>query len=122
MGPYMTLIEDEPAWPGMPRRSRGRGGSRRPSRWCSTATGRGSTRSARARAGAAGEDLAAEAFRIAFDRRDRYDRAFDDAAPWLYGIATLLLRQHFRSEARGSRAFARAAARLKPHADEPLGS
>jgi RNA polymerase sigma factor (sigma-70 family) len=72
-----------------------------------------------ARAGTAGEDLAAEVFRIAFDRRHRYDRACHDAAPWLYGIATLLLRQHFRTEPRGARALARVAARLKT--DEPLG-
>jgi RNA polymerase sigma factor (sigma-70 family) len=62
-----------------------------------------------ARAGAAGEDLAAEAFRVAFARRDRYDGAFADARPWLYGIATNLLREHFRGAARGSRALRRAA-------------
>jgi len=63
-----------------------------------------------ARAGAAGEDLAAEAFRVAFTRRGRYDLAFVDAGPWLYGIATNLLRNHFRGASRGSRALERAAA------------
>ncbi len=39
------------------------------------------------RAGPPGEDVAAETFRVAFDRRADYDgRA--DASPWLYGIAT----------------------------------
>lgn len=75
------------------------------------------------RAGATGEDLAAEAFRIAFDARTRFDPAQASAAPWLYGIATNLLRQHFRSTARGSRAAARVAADPSSHdaAADPLG-
>ena len=60
------------------------------------------------RAGASGEDIAAEAFRLAFDHRDRYDRRLDDARPWLYGIATNLLRDHFRSAQRGQKATRRA--------------
>lgn len=52
---------------------------------------------------AVGEDVAAETFRVAFTDRKRYDGR-DDAAPWLYGIATNLLRRWFRSAARGSRA------------------
>jgi RNA polymerase sigma-70 factor (ECF subfamily) len=63
------------------------------------------------RAGAAGEDLAAETFRVAFDRRDRFDPAHDDAAPWLYGIATNLIRRAFRAGARGRNAYARASPR-----------
>ncbi len=59
------------------------------------------------RAGTAGEDLAAETFRVAFDERSRYDPRQDDAAPWLYGIATNLLRRWFRSAERGRRATAR---------------
>jgi RNA polymerase sigma-70 factor (ECF subfamily) len=60
------------------------------------------------RAGPPGEDVAAETFRIAFDRRSDYDgRA--DAAPWLYGIATNLLRTWFRSAARRERALRRSA-------------
>jgi RNA polymerase sigma factor (sigma-70 family) len=49
---------------------------------------------------AAGEDLAAETFRIAFDERAKYDARYDDARPWLYGIATNLLRRWFRNAAR----------------------
>ena len=56
------------------------------------------------RAGASGEDIAAEAFRLAFDHRGRYDRRVEDARPWLYGIATNLLRQYFRSTQRRERA------------------
>ena len=55
---------------------------------------------------AAGEDVAAETFRVAFTERKRYDGR-DDAAPWLYGIATNLLRRWFRAAARGSRAMSR---------------
>jgi RNA polymerase sigma-70 factor (ECF subfamily) len=58
------------------------------------------------RAGPPGEDLAAETFRVAFDGRARYDGR-PDAAPWLYGIATNLLRHWFRSIDRGARAVRR---------------
>jgi RNA polymerase sigma factor (sigma-70 family) len=60
------------------------------------------------RAGPPGEDVAAETFRVAFDRRSDYDGR-PDAGPWLYGIATNLLRTWFRSAARGERALRRAA-------------
>jgi DNA-directed RNA polymerase specialized sigma24 family protein len=56
------------------------------------------------RAAAAGEDIAAEVFRVAFDRRKVFDRRLDSARPWLYGIATKLLWHHFRSVERGDRA------------------
>ncbi len=71
------------------------------------------------RAGSAGEDVAAETFRIAFDERDRFDRRYADAAPWLYGVATNLLRRAFRDAARGRRAVERAAA--SDAADDALG-
>jgi len=60
------------------------------------------------RAGPPGEDVAAETFRVAFDRRSDYDGR-EDAAPWLYGIATNLLRTWFRSVTRGERALRRSA-------------
>jgi RNA polymerase sigma-70 factor, ECF subfamily len=52
------------------------------------------------RAGSAGEDLAAETFRVAFDEREKFDTRYADARPWLYGIATNLLRHWFRASAR----------------------
>jgi RNA polymerase sigma-70 factor (ECF subfamily) len=54
------------------------------------------------------DDLAAETFLRAFDARSRYDASHPDARPWLYGIASNLLRRHRRDEVRGLRAFARA--------------
>jgi len=53
------------------------------------------------------EDVAAETFLIAFDRRDRYDLGRADAGPWLYGIAANLIARHDRAEARHLRALAR---------------
>jgi len=53
------------------------------------------------------DDLAADTFAIAFRLRDRYDGAHDDARPWLFGIATNLVRHHRRSEARRLRAYER---------------
>lgn len=46
------------------------------------------------------DDLVAETFLAAFDKRQRYDRDRPDARPWLYGIATNLVAQHRRQEAR----------------------
>lgn len=54
------------------------------------------------------EDLAAEVFMTAFARLSSYDLTRPDARPWLYGIATNLLRRHRRSETRRLRAWARA--------------
>lgn len=53
------------------------------------------------------DDLLAETFLVAFERRSRYDQAVADARPWLFGIATNLLRRFARSEARAYRALAR---------------
>ena len=46
------------------------------------------------------DDLVADTFLAAFSRRHRYDLGRDDARPWLYGIATNLVRRHRRDEAR----------------------
>ncbi len=47
------------------------------------------------------DDLAAETFLVAYRDRHRYDPARGPVRPWLFGIATNLLRQHWRQEARG---------------------
>ncbi|REE95632.1 RNA polymerase sigma factor [Thermomonospora umbrina] len=54
-----------------------------------------------------GDDLMAETFLRAFRQRDRYDSAYPDARPWLYGIATNLISRHRRSEVRFFKAMAR---------------
>ena len=61
----------------------------------------------RSRAGSEGEDLAAETFRLAFDRRGTYELDRADARPWLLGLATNLIRNHLRSCGRGARALGR---------------
>jgi len=59
------------------------------------------------RAGTVGEDLAAETFRVAFAQRARFDDHGAGARPWLFGIATNLIRNHFRRADRGRRAESR---------------
>jgi RNA polymerase sigma-70 factor (ECF subfamily) len=55
------------------------------------------------------DELAAQTFLVAFDGRGSYDPAQPDARPWLFGIATNLLRRHHRDEVRRFRAYARSA-------------
>ena len=65
------------------------------------------------------DDLVAETFLTAFAKRDRYDLGYSDARPWLYGIATNLVGQHRRDEARQYRIRQHAAAEpeVPDHAD-----
>ncbi|HWG98355.1 MAG TPA: RNA polymerase sigma factor [Pilimelia sp.] len=56
------------------------------------------------------DDLTAETFLVAFRQRERYDPRYPDARPWLYGIATNLLRREQRAEIRQYRALARTGA------------
>lgn len=56
---------------------------------------------------AAAEDLLAQTFLVAFETRSRYDTSRPDALPWLYGIATNVLRRARRDEVRQFRALAR---------------
>jgi len=53
------------------------------------------------------DDLMAETFLIAFQARARYDLAYVDARPWLYGIATNLIGRRHRAETRFWRLIAR---------------
>lgn len=55
----------------------------------------------------AADDLMAETFVIAFQRRRRYDLSKPHARPWLYGIVTRLIGGHRRAEARRLRALSR---------------
>ncbi|MGW7253784.1 RNA polymerase sigma factor [Streptomyces sp. NPDC054834] len=68
------------------------------------------------------DDLMAETFVVAFQRRRHYDLSQPQARPWLYGIATNLVGRHRRTEARRLRALSRATS-LVPGEDgdgEPL--
>lgn len=44
------------------------------------------------------EDLAAEAFATAYRRRGSYDPDRGSLRPWLLGIATNIVREHWRDE------------------------
>src|SRR3954454_17187507 len=53
------------------------------------------------------DELAAQTFTEAWDRRASYDPSRGSARAWLFGIATNLLRHHRRSEERRLRAYSR---------------
>lgn len=71
-----------------------------------------------ARVGQAAEDLTAEVFRVAFERRDAYDVAYASAKPWLFGIASNIAKQHHRTKARRRELRARLGA-TREHQVEP---
>jgi RNA polymerase sigma-70 factor (ECF subfamily) len=52
------------------------------------------------------DELASQTFLIAFDRRASFDPRSVSSRPWLFGIATNLLREHRRSQLRELRAMA----------------
>lgn len=53
------------------------------------------------------EDLTQSVFLAAFEGRRRFRPSEDTAAPWLFGIATNMLRRHARTEQRRLRAYGR---------------
>ncbi|MFC0431799.1 RNA polymerase sigma factor [Kutzneria buriramensis] len=53
------------------------------------------------------DDLAAQTMLTAFDTRRRFDPAHGSALPWLYGIATNVLRRHARASVRHLRALSK---------------
>ncbi len=59
------------------------------------------------RIGGDGHDVSSATFTEAFRVRDRFDADRPDARPWLYGIASNLLRHHRRRERSRWRAYAR---------------
>ena len=63
------------------------------------------------------EDITSETFTRAFAQRHRFDTTRDDARPWLFGIATNLLRNQARSEVRQLRAYTRHGADDRSHDD-----
>lgn len=53
------------------------------------------------------DELAAQTFAVGFERRGTCRTSDDSALPWLYGIASRLLRRSRRTEERRLRAYAR---------------
>ena len=62
------------------------------------------------------DDLAGEAFLRAFTKRSGYEPSPLGPRPWLYGIATNVLREQSRREGRQMRAYARAVQPLEESA------
>jgi RNA polymerase sigma-70 factor (ECF subfamily) len=67
------------------------------------------------------EEVAAETFARAFELRSRYDTAHELALPWLLGIATNVMRRHWRSERRRLAAYARAIEHVPSGAPPDVG-
>jgi RNA polymerase sigma-70 factor (ECF subfamily) len=55
----------------------------------------------------AGEEIAAQTFLVAFERRRSFDLTYRSARPWLYGIAHNTIRHHLRSQGVIAQTFAR---------------
>ncbi|HEY3833445.1 MAG TPA: RNA polymerase sigma factor [Acidimicrobiia bacterium] len=62
----------------------------------------------------AADDLAAQVFAEAFANRGKYRSERGEIRPWLFGIATNLIRRHHRREQAAWRAYAK-------HGADPLG-
>lgn len=65
------------------------------------------------------EDLASEVFLRAFIARDAFRLDSASARPWLYGIATNLIRNHHRAEQRRLAAITRLGAELRSPQTDP---
>lgn len=72
--------------------------------------------------GALVDEVAAETFLIAFDRRSTYRMEYPSARPWLFGIATNLLGRHHRDERRRMAAYQRAVAIPPADATEDIAA
>lgn len=67
------------------------------------------------------EDLLAETFRTAIESRSTFDSTRGSEKAWLFGIATNLLRRHWRTERRRLLALQRSAAMTASHIDPLIG-
>ena len=71
------------------------------------------------------EDVVSEVFATAYAIRARYDTSRSSALPWLYGIATNLIRRRHSHEAKLLRAYALSGVHPElpdaPHHDDDLG-
>ena len=66
------------------------------------------------------DELAADVFTTAFARRTSYDLGRDSALPWLYGIASNMLRNRLRHELRELEMLARVAVDPLAQSADPL--
>lgn len=62
-------------------------------------------------------DIASEVFLRGFELRRRYKPEYRNARPWLLGIASNLISDHHRKQARQYRAYQRSAGRDQPLTD-----
>jgi len=65
-------------------------------------------------------DIASEVFTRAFAVRHKYDTSRPLCRPWLYGIASNLVRDHLRRQKRRSRAYLKAASQEEAAHDAPI--
>jgi RNA polymerase sigma factor (sigma-70 family) len=65
------------------------------------------------------DDLVSETFLVALQQRHTYDPDWAGVRPWLYGIASNLLRRHVRQEVRGWQARARMVGSDRVQAESP---
>jgi RNA polymerase sigma factor (sigma-70 family) len=66
---------------------------------------------------AVADDVMAQTFLVAFERRLDFRTEHQHAAPWLYGIANNLIRRHRRDEVRSLRALERVGSAPAPDDD-----
>lgn len=62
-------------------------------------------------------EVTATTFRIAMEREPSFDSSLGEPRPWLYGIASNVIRSHRRTESRHLRALAREARRWESVSD-----
>lgn len=67
--------------------------------------------------GATADDIVGQVFLVAFAGRGRYRAELSNARPWLFGIATNLVRKHYRTERRRLHAYARLDGRSRMEPD-----
>lgn len=66
------------------------------------------------------DDVISEVFRVAFERRDVFDTHVESGLPWLYGIASNLVRRECRSRTRHAAALERVGGRREDMGDPYL--
>jgi len=63
------------------------------------------------------QDVVADTFRVAIEKVDSFDARRGDARAWLFGIATNLIRRHWRTEQRRLSAYTRTLEQRTPAID-----